>query len=179
MSIWTVLSVVSSVGSAFAKMQQAQAMKAYYDQQATISNLRYKQQRTAAKEQGAEVLKATNDALATIIARSAAGGVLSNEGSSLLLQNITLRRGAEDFQLSKLNEEVVDSLGLIEFNSLKQAGKTKQQYGMLGAITDLGENLTQAYEKTYIPKDTTSSQIKQSKMPTYKNPIIGSGLMNG
>ena len=50
---------------------------------------------------------------------------------------------------------------------------------MLGAITDLGENLTQAYEKTYIPKDTTSSQIKQSKMPTYKNPIIGSGLMNG
>lgn len=57
MNIFTILSVASSIGSAFASMQQAAAMQAYYDAQADVTRLQYEAKRIEAREQGVEALK--------------------------------------------------------------------------------------------------------------------------
>ena len=109
---FTALSVASSVGQAFVSFQQGAAMKAYYDSQADMANLQYATKRVEAKEAGVEALRQTNRAVGAIIAKGAAGGILSNSGSVLLQQNISLARGAEDLRLSQLNQEVLQNLVL-------------------------------------------------------------------
>ena len=113
MSPWTIVAVIASVGKSYATYQAGMAQKAYYDSQAAVSRLQYKSKEIEAKEAGVEVLKATNKALSTIIAKAAAGGMLPNEGSALLAQTMSIKEGAEDFQISKLNEEIIQNLGLI------------------------------------------------------------------
>ena len=140
---FVVLAVASSFGKAYATYQAGMAQKAYYDSQADVAKLQYKSKEIEAKEAGVEVLKQTNEALATIIAKAAAGGMLPNEGSALLAQTLSIKEGAEDFQVSKLNEEIIQNLGLIEFQNLKMAGKFAKQAGIMGAIFGLGTDIGQ------------------------------------
>ena len=132
---------------AFAGVRQAQAMKAMYDAQADVQRLQYEQKRVEAREQGNKVLKATNNALANALAQNAAGGMLTSEGSALLTQTLTIREGAEDFQLSKLNEEIIQNLGLIEYRNSKEAGRIKEKAGIFSAITGFGTDITSAKTK--------------------------------
>ena len=150
---FVVLAVVSSVGKAYATYQAGMAQKAYYDSQATMSQLQYKSKEIEAKEAGVEALKETNKALSTIIAKAAAGGMLPNEGSALLAQTLSIKEGAEDFQVSKLNEEIIQNLGLIEFQNLKMAGKFAKQAGIMGAIFGLGTDIATIGIKTSTPGD--------------------------
>ena len=150
---FVVLAVVSSVGKAYATYQAGMAQKAYYDSQADVAKLQYKSKEIEAKEAGVEVLKQTNEALATIIAKAAAGGMLPNEGSALLAQTLSIKEGAEDFQVSKLNEEIIQNLGLIEFQNLKMAGKFAKQAGIMGAIFGLGTDIATIGIKTSTPGD--------------------------
>jgi hypothetical protein len=129
------------------------AQKAYYDSQAVMSQLQYKSKEIEAKEAGVEALKATNKALSTIIAKAAAGGMLPNEGSALLAQTLSIKEGAEDFQVSKLNEEIIQNLGLIEFQNLKMAGKFAKQAGIMGAIFGFGTDIATIGIKTGTPGD--------------------------
>ena len=145
------LAVVSSVGKAYATYQAGMAQKAYYDSQAAMSRLQYKSKEIEAKEAGVEALKETNKALSTIIAKAAAGGMLPNEGSALLAQTMSIKEGAEDFQVSKLNEEIIQNLGLIEFQNLKMAGKFAKQAGIMGAIFGLGTDIATIGIKTSTP----------------------------
>ena len=157
---FVVLAVASSFGKAYATYQAGMAQKAYYDSQAVMSQLQYKSKEIEAKEAGVEVLKATNKALSTIIAKAAAGGMLPNEGSALLAQTLSIKEGAEDFQVSKLNEEIIQNLGLIEFQNLKMAGKFAKQAGIMGAIFGLGTDIATIGIKTGTPgtKDITSTE---------------------
>tara|TARA_Y100000356_G_scaffold81434_1_gene67615 strand:+ start:192 stop:668 length:477 start_codon:yes stop_codon:yes gene_type:complete len=150
---FVVLAVVSSVGKAYATYQAGMAQKAYYDSQADVAKLQYKSKEIEAKEAGVEVLKETNKALSTIIAKAAAGGMLPNEGSALLAQTLSIKEGAEDFQVSKLNEEIIQNLGLIEFQNLKMAGKFAKQAGIMGAIFGLGTDIATIGIKTGTPGD--------------------------
>jgi len=150
---FVVLAVASSFGKAYATYQAGMAQKAYYDSQAVMSQLQYKSKEIEAKEAGVEVLKATNKALSTIIAKAAAGGMLPNEGSALLAQTLSIKEGAEDFQVSKLNEEIIQNLGLIEFQNLKMAGKFAKQAGIMGAIFGLGTDIATIGIKTSTPGD--------------------------
>ena len=138
---FVILAVASSFGKAYATYQAGMAQKAYYDSQAAMSKLQYKSKEIEAKEAGVEALKETNKALSTIIAKAAAGGMLPNEGSALLAQTMSIKEGAEDFQISKLNEEIIQNLGLIEFQNLKMAGKYAKQAGIMGAIFGLGTDI--------------------------------------
>ena len=158
---FVVLAVASSFGKAYATYQAGMAQKAYYDAQADVSKLQYKSKEIEAKEAGVEVLKETNKALSTIIAKAAAGGMLPNEGSALLAQTLSIKEGAEDFQVSKLNEEIIQNLGLIEFQNLKMAGKFAKQAGIMGAIFGLGTDIGQIGIKLYTPAKTT--QLKDKK----------------
>ena len=157
---FVILAVASSFGKAYATYQAGMAQKAYYDSQAVMSQLQYKSKEIEAKEAGVEVLKATNKALSTIIAKAAAGGMLPNEGSALLAQTLSIKEGAEDFQVSKLNEEIIQNLGLIEFQNLKMAGKFAKQAGIMGAIFGLGTDIATIGIKTGTPgtKDITSTE---------------------
>ena len=67
--------------------------------------------------------------------------ILPDDGSALLTQTKSIREGAEDFQLSKLNEEIIQNLGLIEFRNTKEAGRIRQQSGILDAITGFGTDI--------------------------------------
>ena len=150
---FVVLAVASAFGKAYATYQAGMAQKAYYDSQAVMSQLQYKSKEIEAKEAGVEVLKETNKALSTIIAKAAAGGMLPNEGSALLAQTLSIKEGAEDFQVSKLNEEIIQNLGLIEFQNLKMAGKFAKQAGIMGAIFGLGTDIATIGIKTGTPGD--------------------------
>ena len=158
---FVILAVVSSVGKAYATYQAGMAQKAYYDSQADVAKLQYKSKEIEAKEAGVEALKATNKALSTIIAKAAAGGMLPNEGSALLAQTLSIKEGAEDFQVSKLNEEIIQNLGLIEFQNLKMAGKFAKQAGIMGAIFGLGTDIGQIGMKVYTPPKTTPPKDKK------------------
>ena len=158
---FVVLAVASSFGKAYATYQAGMAQKAYYDSQAAVSQLQYKSKEIEAKEAGVEALKETNKALSTIIAKAAAGGMLPNEGSALLAQTLSIKEGAEDFQVSKLNEEIIQNLGLIEFQNLKMAGKFAKQAGILGAIFGLGTDIGQIGMKVYTPPKTTPPKDKK------------------
>jgi len=148
---FVILAVASSFGKAYATYQAGMAQKAYYDSQAAMSKLQYKSKEIEAKEAGVEALKETNKALSTIIAKAAAGGMLPNEGSALLAQTMSIKEGAEDFQVSKLNEEIIQNLGLIEFQNLKMAGKYAKQAGIMGAIFGLGTDIATIGIKTGTP----------------------------
>ena len=148
---FVILAVASSFGKAYATYQAGMAQKAYYDSQSAVSRLQYKSKEIEAKEAGVEALKETNKALSTIIAKAAAGGMLPNEGSALLAQTMSIKEGAEDFQISKLNEEIIQNLGLIEFQNLKMAGKYAKQAGIMGAIFGLGTDIATIGIKTGTP----------------------------
>ena len=138
---FTIISVASSAMQAISAYNQGMAAKAAYDAQADISKLKYKTQRVEAREQGVKALKESNKALSSIIARGAAGGILTNEGSMLFQQSLSIREGAEDFQISKINQELLQNLGIIEFTNLKQAGQQSKQTGIMGALTGFGTDM--------------------------------------
>ena len=158
---FVILAVASSFGKAYATYQAGMAQKAYYDSQAAMSKLQYKSKEIEAKEAGVEALKETNKALSAIIAKAAAGGMLPNEGSALLAQTMSIKEGAEDFQVSKLNEEIIQNLGLIEFQNLKMAGKYAKQAGIMGAIFGLGTDIATVGMKVYTPKKTPPKDKKK------------------
>ena len=141
MSWWTVIAVASSAMKAYGTYMQGMATKAYYDAQADISLLQYKEKRIEAKEKGVDALSATNEALSAIIAKGAAGGVLTNEGSVLTNQWVTLRSGSEDFGIAGINQELMFNLGILQFTNLKTAGKMAGKFGILNAITGLGTDI--------------------------------------
>lgn len=145
MSIFTILSVASSITSAFMGVQQAAAMQAYYQAQADMTRLQYRAKRIEAKEQGVEALKNSNRAAAAIAAKGAAGGILINSGSVQNLLGITAREGALDLRTAQLNEQILDDMGQIQYNNLIQAGKNKGATGILGALSGLGTDITNIY----------------------------------
>jgi len=141
-SPWAILAVLGATGKAYAAYYEGMTKKAYYDAQADLAVLKYKSKRIEAKEAGVAALEETNRALSTLIAKGAAGGVLPDEGSILVAQNVSLRSGVEDYNIAAINQELAQNLGVIEFNNLKQAGKVAKQMGTMSAIfgfaTDIG-----------------------------------------
>ena len=163
MSWWTVIAVASSVGKAYATLYSAAATKASMDAQADISALQFKEKRIEYKEQGVEALKETNKALGTIVARGAAGGALTNEGSILTSQIVSLREGAEDFSLAALNQELTQNLGIIQFNNYKIAGKQAKKMGYLNAIFGLGTDMGQLGTTGAFDKKPTTTKTETKK----------------
>ena len=141
MNPWAIVAVAASIGKAYTTYQSGMAQKAYYDSQAEITRLQYKQKEIEAKEDGVKVLEETNKAIGTIIAKAASGGMLTNEGSVLLATTLSLSSGVEDFNVAQINQELMQNLGIIEYTNLKNAGKTAKQAGIMGAIFGLGTDI--------------------------------------
>tara|TARA_B100001248_G_C27250721_1_gene393663 strand:+ start:66 stop:593 length:528 start_codon:yes stop_codon:yes gene_type:complete len=170
MSPWTIVAVIASVGKSYATYQAGMAQKAYYDSQADIAKLQYKQKEIEAKEDGVKVLKETNKTISTIIAKAASGGMLPNEGSALLSTTLSLQAGVEDFNVAQINQELMQNLGIIEYTNLRNAGKFAKKAGIMGAIFGLGTDIATIgsaggfAKKPSSPLDqTTDSQITDGK----------------
>lgn len=138
---WAAIAVVASAGKAYAAYYEGMAKKAYYDAQADIKLLQYKDKRIESKEAGVKALEETNKALGAIIAKGAAGGMLPDEGSLLTAQMVSLRDGVEDFNVAQINQEIMQNLGVIEFTNLKQAGKVAKQAGIMSAVFGFGTDM--------------------------------------
>jgi len=138
---WAFVAVAASIGKAYTTYQAGMAQKAYYDSQADITRLQYKQKEIEAKEDGVAVLKKANADISTIIAKAAAGGMLPNEGSALLSTTLSLQSGVEDFNVAQINEELMQNLGIIEYTNLRNAGKQAKKAGIMGAIFGLGTDI--------------------------------------
>ena len=170
MSWWTVIAVASSAMKAYGTYMQGMATKAYYDAKADISLLQYKEKRIEAKENGVKALSATNEALSAIIAKGAAGGVLTNEGSVLTNQWVTLRSGSEDFGLSGINQELMHNLGILQFTNLKTAGAMAGKFGVLNAITGLGTDIGLAgMTGAFTPTPTTTTPLTTTQFKAFRN----------
>ena len=161
MNPWAIVAVVASVGKAYATYQSGMAQKAYYDSQADIARLQYKQKEIEAKEDGVKVLEETNKTISTIIAKAASGGMLTNEGSVLLATTLSLSSGVEDFNVAQINEELMQNLGIIEYTNLRNAGKQAKKAGIMGAIFGLGTDIgtigsAGGFSK---PPDTTTKDL--------------------
>lgn len=155
--IYAVIMVAASLGKAYAQVYGAAATKASIEAQADIAKLQYKERKIEYKEKGVEVLKETNKAIGTIIARGAAGGALTNEGSILTSQIVSLREGAEDFSIAAINQEITQNLGIIAFNNAKIAGKQAMKMGYMNAIFGLGTDIaTASTTGMFDPKPTTT-----------------------
>jgi hypothetical protein len=163
MNWWAVVAVASSAMKAYGTYMQGMATKAYYDAQADISLLQYKEKRIEAKEKGIEALELTNQTLSAIIAKGAAGGMLTNEGSVMVNQLVTLRSGSEDYGLAGINQELIQNLGIVEFTNLKTAGSMAKKFGIMNAIfglgTDIGSmGMTGAFDKKPVITKTNTEK---------------------
>lgn len=138
---WAAIAVVASAGKAYAAYYEGMAKKAYYDAQADIKLLQYKDKRIESKEAGVKVLEETNKALSSIIAKGAAGGMLPDEGSLLTAQMVSLRDGVEDYNVAQINQEIMQNLGVIEFTNLKQAGQIAKKSGIMSAVFGFGTDM--------------------------------------
>ena len=156
---FAIIAVASALGKAYATLYSAAATKASLDAQADLSNLQFKEKRIEYKEKGVEVLKETNKALGTIVARGAAGGALTNEGSILTSQIVSLREGAEDYSIAAINQELTQNLGIIQFNNFKIAGKQAMKMGYLNAIFGLGTDITTAQATGVFDKKPTTTDV--------------------
>ena len=136
MNPFAVIAVIAAVGKAYSTYQAGMAQKAAYDAKADQSRIKYKSERISRKEEGVAVLEKSNRDISTLIAKAASGGGLPNEGSLLVAQMVSIRSGLEDFQMSKINEEITQNLGLVEFKNLKTAGKEAARAGIMNAILD-------------------------------------------
>lgn len=134
---WAAIAVAASAGKAYAAYYEGMAKKAYYDAQADMKLLQYKDKRIESKEAGVKVLEETNKALSSIIAKGAAGGILVDEGNILVAQQVSLRNGIEDFNVAQINQEIMQNLGIVEFTNLRAAGKAAKQAGIMSAILGL------------------------------------------
>ena len=170
MSIFTILSVASSIGSAFASMQQAAAMQAYYEAQADVTRLQYEAKRI--EEQGVEALKNTNRAIGAIVAKAAAGGILSTSGSALLGQTLSMAEGATDLRTSQLNQELISNAGAMQFRNLKEAGKAAGATGVLGALSGLGTDITNIYMGGMLENPFASSPAGRQGGMSFSQPYV-------
>ena len=141
MNPWAIIAVVASAGKAYAAYYEGMAKKAYYDAQADVKLLQYKDKRIESKEAGVKVLEETNKALSSIIAKGAAGGMLPDEGSLLTAQMVSLRDGVEDYNVAQINQEIMQNLGVIEFTNLKQAGQIAKKAGIMSAVFGFGTDM--------------------------------------
>tara|TARA_B100001939_G_C16907987_1_gene603238 strand:- start:398 stop:916 length:519 start_codon:yes stop_codon:yes gene_type:complete len=170
MNIFTILSVASSIGSAFASMQQAAAMQAYYDAQADVTRLQYEAKRIEAREQGVEALKNTNRAVAAIVAKGAAGGILTTSGSALLGQTISIAEGATDLRTAQLNQEIISNMGNVQYRNLQLAGDAAQAGGILSALAGLGTDIVNIQQGGLFDKPSAAQ-----KRTGYKQSIPAGG----
>ena len=133
-----VASLVLAGVSAMAQMKAGSDTKKAYYAQAEHKKLEGRVEATKAKEQGIQVLKATNKALASVGAIAYAGGLEPTLGTPQDVATFAiLDPGLNDFITSKDNEFLAISTANAQAEDLRFAGRMAKKQATIGALTTL------------------------------------------
>jgi len=141
MDPWTIALIVGTLVTAGSQVYQGQMAAAAYEAQAQAEGLKFKKMKNDEKEKGVQVLESLNETLQSIIAQSAASGVVTQEGASLLQQTVSIRRGVEDYNAASLNALIQQKLGLVQIGQLNQAAKDAGKGGYVKAAATIGQSV--------------------------------------
>lgn len=133
-----VASLVLAGVSAYAQIKQGEDTKKGYYSQAEHKKLEGRVEATKAKEQGIQVLKNTNKALASVGAIAYAGGLEPTLGTPQDVATYgVLNPGLNDFITSKDNEFLAMSTANAQAEDLRFAGRQAKKAGYIGAFTTM------------------------------------------
>ena len=133
-----VASLVLAGVSAYAQIKQGEATKKAMYNQAEHKKLEGRVEAVKAKEQGIQVLKATNRALASVGAIAYAGGLEPTLGTPQDIGTFgILNPGLNDFITSKDNEFLAISTANAQAEDLRFAGRQAKKQGYIGAFTTM------------------------------------------
>ena len=134
-----VASLVLAGVSAYAQIKQGEATKKAMYNQAEHKKLEGRVEATKAKEQGIQVLKNTNKALASVGAIAYAGGLEPTLGTPQDIGTFgILNPGLNDFITSKDNEFLAISTANAQAEDLRFAGRQAKKAGYIGALSTMG-----------------------------------------
>jgi len=133
-----VASLVLAGVSAYAQIKQGEATKKAMYNQAEHKKLEGRVEAVKAKEQGIQVLKATNKALASVGAIAYAGGLEPSLGTPQDIGTYSvLNPGLNDFITSKDNEFLAISTANAQAEDLRFAGRQAKKKAYIGAFTTM------------------------------------------
>ena len=153
-----VASLVLAGVSAYAQIKQGEATKKAMYNQAEHKRLEGRVEATKAKEQGIQVLKNTNKALASVGAIAYAGGLEPTLGTPQDIGTFgILNPGMNDFLTSKDNEFLAISSANAQAEDLRFAGRQAKKQGYIGALTTMGSAMMSYNSVGSAPAGTTAS----------------------
>jgi hypothetical protein len=163
-----VASLVLAGVSAMAQMKAGSDTKKAYYAQAEHKKLEGRVEATKAKEQGIEVLKATNKALASVGAIAYAGGLEPTLGTPQDVATFAvLDPGLNDFITSKDNEFLAISTANAQAEDLRFAGRMAKKQATIGALTTLASAGMNYATLGSAPGGTTSTGMVRGPSPGY------------
>jgi len=160
------IGIALSVVSAFGQIQAGRAQAKGLAAQATMEQMRAKQEALKYRQQGVDVLRNIVQTNATINARAAAGGIDPFSGSANALQIYALSRGANEYLTAEDNETITLRAGELQASQLRRQASAANRAGFFNAAATLG-TAALAYGKLSGPPSTTLT-------PTYSTGYTGS-----
>ena len=133
---WTAIAVTAVAAKAYGTLYQGYAMAAYYEGKAELALLQGKTKAVEAKENANIALRKMNEAIASNIAKGAAGGVTPFDGSLSVLNTMSMRYGVTDFYQAKDTQEIVTAFSVAEAAMLNNAAKTTKKGAIITAVAD-------------------------------------------
>ena len=131
-------------------------------------NLEGRVEATKAKEQGIQVLKATNKALASVGAIAYAGGLEPTLGTPQDVGTFgILNPGLNDFITSKDNEFLAMSTANAQAEDLRFAGRQAKRAGYIGAFTTMASAGMNYSSLGSAPAGTTTTTANYGQSPGY------------
>tara|TARA_R110000803_G_scaffold14841_6_gene41247 strand:+ start:3026 stop:3520 length:495 start_codon:yes stop_codon:yes gene_type:complete len=136
--------LIGTVIGAVAKVRSAQAEQVQYEMKARNEEIKGRIDAVNYKNQGTEVLRNMEKAMASSTARSAAGGLnpYASGESADLINTYSMKIGIGDFGMARTNAMLALDASRRNASQYRTAGKYAVQYGMLsaaaGAFTGIG-----------------------------------------
>tara|TARA_R100001591_G_scaffold21728_2_gene31229 strand:- start:1890 stop:2411 length:522 start_codon:yes stop_codon:yes gene_type:complete len=162
MSIFTVLSVVGTIGQTLVSIQQANILRASYEAQARQAELEAKIKRVEAKENANLALRRLNETISSNIARAAAGSVNPFTGSPSFLNQVSTLYGMTDFITSQESGILGEATSIAEASMLRDAGRTSQGLGYISALADSATNIFNV-RQNLIPTTTQTGSKRRDQ----------------
>jgi hypothetical protein len=141
-----VLAIASSALSAYAGIQAAKAQKAQYDAQANLVEKQGRMQALQYKQQGVQVLKEMNKALAATTARAGAGNLdpFSSGDTPDIVMGYTMRAGVNDFTIARDQASITEKYSKYQAASYRVAGQSAVKTAKISAIAQIGMGVASA-----------------------------------
>ena len=155
---FAVASLVLSGVSAMAQLKAGSDTKKAYYAQAEHKKLEGRVEAVKAKEQGIQVLRNTNKALASVGAIAYAGGLEPTIGTPQDVGTFgVLNPGLNDFITSKDNEFLAISTANAQAEDLRFAGRMAKKQATIGALSTMGSAMMSYSSLGSAPAGTTAT----------------------